>query len=327
MSTNSNLASIVFACLVLFGLTDFCKSQVTITTQPSDVAVPSGGTAVFTCVVDLGDQNANTDDIKWDNMGNAITRVSTDPYMVKNDFGEGDLLISTLTIKNVNTQHAGLYQFVLRLNDGDVMSREASLNLLTATIKTQPRNITVCTGGSMGVAVFTCVVVRNGTNITSDDVMWQQIRLGGGISALSTSSNRGFSFNITTTISGDILTSTLTITGVADGNVLGTSSYRCVVKDMMSRNASSLISTAVRLILENQEIINNNAKILPGQMNFIVDLDITLVLPQQYNPETSEITNDNKATVICESVCVAVDLILDLITFINRQHQTNLLDT
>ena len=89
---------------------------------------------MFTCVVDLGDQNANTDDIKWDNMGNAITRVSTDPYMVKNDFGEGDLLISTLTIKNVNTQHAGLYQFVLRLNDGDVMSREASLNLLTGRV-------------------------------------------------------------------------------------------------------------------------------------------------------------------------------------------------
>ena len=104
---------------------------VTITTQPSDVAVPSGGTAVFTCVVDLGDRNANTDDIKWDNMGNAITRVSTDPYMVENNFDKDDQLISTLTIKNVNTQHTGLYQFVLSLNDGDVMSREATLNLLT----------------------------------------------------------------------------------------------------------------------------------------------------------------------------------------------------
>ena len=86
---------------------------------------------MFTCVVDLGDRNANTDDIKWDNMGNAITRVSTDPYMVENDFEEGDQLISTLTIKNVNTQHAGLYQFVLSLSDGDVMSREAFLSILT----------------------------------------------------------------------------------------------------------------------------------------------------------------------------------------------------
>ena len=85
---------------------------------------------MFTCVVDLGDQNANTDDIKWDNMGNAITRASTDPYMVENDFEGGVQLISTLTIKNVNTQHAGLYQFVLNLNDGDVMSREASLIVL-----------------------------------------------------------------------------------------------------------------------------------------------------------------------------------------------------
>ena len=105
--------------------------SVTTTTQPSDVAVPSGGTAVFTCVVDLRDRNANTDDIKWDSMGNAITRASTDPYMVENDFEEGDQLISTLTIKNVNTQHAGLYQFVLSLNDCDVMSREAFLTILT----------------------------------------------------------------------------------------------------------------------------------------------------------------------------------------------------
>ena len=85
---------------------------------------------MFTCVVDL-DQNVNSDDIKWDNMGNAITHVSTDPYMVENDFEEGDQLISTLTIKNVNAQHRGLYQFVLSLNDGDVMSREAFLSILT----------------------------------------------------------------------------------------------------------------------------------------------------------------------------------------------------
>ena len=110
--------------------------SVTITTQPSDVAVPSGGTAVFTCVVDLGGQAANTDDVKWDNMGNAITRVSTDPYMVNNDFetfGQHWQLNSTLTINSVNTRHPGLYQFVLSLNDGDVTSREASLSVLTGT--------------------------------------------------------------------------------------------------------------------------------------------------------------------------------------------------
>ena len=78
-----------------------------------------------------------TDDAKWDdNMGNAITRLSTDPYMMENDFdnvGQDWKVTSTLTISNVNTQHAGLYQFVLSLNDGDVMSREASLTVLTGT--------------------------------------------------------------------------------------------------------------------------------------------------------------------------------------------------
>ena len=76
------------------------------------------------------------DDAKWDdNMGNAITRLSTDPYLVDNDFEavgqDVVILYSTLTITNVNTQHAGLYQFVLSLNGGDVMSWEASLTVLT----------------------------------------------------------------------------------------------------------------------------------------------------------------------------------------------------
>ena len=110
----------------------------------------------------------------------------------------------------------------------------------TAVITTQPSDITVCNGGA---AVFTCVVDRNGTDITSDDVMWQQMRMNGGISTLYSSLTGRVPFNITTTISGDILTSTLTVTGVTDSNVLGTSLYRCVVNDLMSRNASPLIST------------------------------------------------------------------------------------
>ena len=109
---------------------------------------------------------------------------------------------------------------------------------------TQPSDVTVCTGG---VAVFTCVVDRNGTGIISDDVMWQQMRMDGIISTLSTSLT-GIPFNTTTNISGDILTSILTITGVTDSNVLGTSLYRCVVNDMMSRNASSLISTGTNCL-------------------------------------------------------------------------------
>jgi len=93
--------------------------------------------------------------------------------------------------------------------------------------------------------VFTCVVDRNGTNITSSDVMWEQIRVGGGTSTLSTSINRGVPFNITETISGDMITSTLIITGAIDSNTLGISLYRCVVGDMMSRSAALHVSTGM----------------------------------------------------------------------------------
>jgi len=106
----------------------------------------------------------------------------------------------------------------------------------TAKLTTLPSNVTVCTGG---VAVFTCVMDKHGTNITSDDLMWEQIRVGGHTSTLRTIG----SFNITTTISGDTLTSTLTITGATDNNTLGTSLYHCVVSDMISRNAAINFAT------------------------------------------------------------------------------------
>jgi len=87
--------------------------------------------------------------------------------------------------------------------------------------------------------VFTCVVDTDGTTITSYDVTWEQIRVGGDITRLHTV---GF-FSITTTISGDIITSTLTITGARDSNNLGTSLYRCVVGVVMSRSAAIDVST------------------------------------------------------------------------------------
>jgi len=114
--------------------------------------------------------------------------------------------------------------------------------LYTARITRQPSDVILCTGR---VAVFTCVVDRNGTNITRDDVMWEQIRVGGGTLTLSTSFNRGVPFNIAATISGDILTSTLTITGATDSNTFGTSLYHCVVGDMMSRSAALHVSTGM----------------------------------------------------------------------------------
>ena len=110
---------------------------VTIITQPGDVTVPLGGTAVFACLVELN-ENVNTDDVQWDHMGNAITHSSTNPYMVINDITNGFLqLNSTLIINNVRREHVGTYQFVLDLNDGGVMSRRATLTVLIGIISLQ----------------------------------------------------------------------------------------------------------------------------------------------------------------------------------------------
>ena len=110
--------------------------------------------------------------------------------------------------------------------------------LYTATITTPPSDVTVCTGG---VAVITCVVDRNETG---DNVMWQLIRMNNGLAVTISQRGNNFFF-INTTLSGDILTSTLTITGATDSNALGTNLYRCVVpdSDVMSRNATINIVT------------------------------------------------------------------------------------
>ena len=57
-----------------------------------------------------------------------------------------------------------------------------------------------------------------------------------------------------------------------------------------------------------------NAKILPGQMNLIVDLDISLVPPQQYNQETSEIINN------AEIVPGQMNLIIEVTEASGRPH-------
>jgi len=67
-------------------------------------------------------------------MGNAITHLSINPYMVINDYTNGDTqLNSTLIITNVRREHAGPYQFVLDLNDDDVMSKRVTLTVLAGT--------------------------------------------------------------------------------------------------------------------------------------------------------------------------------------------------
>jgi len=103
----------------------------------------------------------------------------------------------------------------------------------TATVKTQLSDATLCPGEA---AVLTFAVDRNGTTINDVDVVWEQIRVGSATTKLST---RGY-FNITTTISEDILTSTLIITGATDSNTLGISVYRCVVNDVIYSRSVSL---------------------------------------------------------------------------------------
>ena len=115
------------------------------------------------------------------------------------------------------------------------------MTFYTATITTPPSDVTVCTGG---VVEFTCVVDRNGTGITSDNVMWQQIRTDND-QVISISGRGIYAFFITTTLSGDTITSSLTVTGATDSNVPGTSLYRCVVpvSDVVSRNATISVVT------------------------------------------------------------------------------------
>jgi len=106
----------------------------------------------------------------------------------------------------------------------------------TATVKTQLSDATLCPGEA---AVLTFAVYRNGVIINDDDVVWEQTRIGSATTTLLTIGV----FSITTTISRDILTSTLTITGATDSNTLGTSLYCCVVSDMIySRSASLHVS-------------------------------------------------------------------------------------
>jgi len=107
----------------------------------------------------------------------------------------------------------------------------------TATVTTQPRDVSMCTGRK---AIFTCTVNRNGnSDIATDDMMWQQLR--SDISSFNNISG-SYLFSITTTINGDILTTKLTI---RDVTAKATGLYRCAVpdSDVMSRNASLYVLT------------------------------------------------------------------------------------
>ncbi|XP_065910952.1 uncharacterized protein [Dysidea avara] len=229
-TTSTGLVNIILVCLLLFGLlTGFCESQVTITTEPSNVTVSTGEVAVFTCTLMV---STNIEDryIMWkrfDDMGNNITLASTGHYMISNDLTVSDIINSTLTITDVRLEHAGVYQFEI-LNY--IRSSKVFLNVDSPIITTQPSDVTVCTGV---VAKFICKIDRNGrTGIGIDDVLWQQLRSD----SISNISSGLHPFSITTTISSDILTSTLTISDVRCAH---NGSYRCIVPDVMTRYVMS----------------------------------------------------------------------------------------
>ncbi|XP_065911030.1 uncharacterized protein [Dysidea avara] len=212
-----------------------CRGQVTITTEPSSVTVSTGEVAVFTCTLMV---STNIDDryIMWkrfDDMGNNITLASTGHYMISNDLTVSDIINSTLTITDVRLEHAGLYRFEI-LNY--IRSSKVFLNVDSPIITTQPSDVTMCTGV---VTKFICKIDRNGkTGIGIDDVLWQQLRSD----SISNISSGLHPFSITTTISSDILTSTLTISDVRCAH---NGSYRCIVPDVMSRYVMSRYASLI----------------------------------------------------------------------------------
>jgi len=131
----------------------------------------------------------------------------------------------------------------------------------------QPDNNTECI---RGVAVFTCVVDRNHVSITSDDVRWE--RFINRISNYRTISRSGATFNITTTINEDILTSILTINGVRRNHV---GLYRCVIpaSNVMSTNASLEISRG-KMCNTIQYVLSMKSKI--KLMIYVILLSIRL---------------------------------------------------
>ena len=90
---------------------------------------------MFTCyVVNIPRENLGSNDIQWIHMNTVITPERTNSYMIMNDLRKGlTQLNSTLIITNVRREHVGPYQFVIKLNAGDQMSRSASLTALQGT--------------------------------------------------------------------------------------------------------------------------------------------------------------------------------------------------
>ena len=78
---------------------------------------------------------------------------------------------------------------------------------LRITAVVEPDDVTVCEGGGV---VFNCVLNTANTNISSDDVQWYRFIKNTGTTEIINPNGRSISF--TTNHSGNVLTTTLTIT-------------------------------------------------------------------------------------------------------------------
>ena len=115
----------------------YVRITVTVITQPVNTTVCEGGTAVFTCEMDILNVNVSLmDDVKWwrirtdQNSGNIIVNTQAlERFNITNSISQGTLT-SALMITNVRSIDIGPYWCVLMINNESTMaSNMAFLNI------------------------------------------------------------------------------------------------------------------------------------------------------------------------------------------------------
>ena len=94
---------------------------VTVITQPDNATTCEGGTAVFTCVMDIQNVNISIEDIRWwrkreDNNMTIMLSPNLKRYNITNIFNE-HILTSVLTITNVRLADLGPYWLGLTVEE------------------------------------------------------------------------------------------------------------------------------------------------------------------------------------------------------------------
>ena len=112
---------------------------VTVITQPDNTTVCEGGTAVFTCTMNITNATINTMDAKWWRIRTDLNNDSVDvpvsthalPRLNINNSISQNTLTSVLMITNVKSSHIGPYWCVLMItNELTMASNMAFLNIV-----------------------------------------------------------------------------------------------------------------------------------------------------------------------------------------------------